>query len=175
MGYVVASFLVQSYLVIVNLLMILSIHGIELVSSVSLPQSIVSSLLPFDLSTLSVFLTFHLALTEYVGLNEWDRAQYFAIRVLPFLTLFLEFITSVKKTVPPEYKLILGFLACIQVIYFIFTDWGRAVTSPFSDLEEQFESENPSYEKGKTKKVIIENSGSRLKMIIYRERRDGGI
>lgn len=118
---------------------------------------------------------FQFTLTEYVGLNEWDHAQYFAIRVLPFLTFFFDLVTSVKTTTPPEYKLILGFLTCVQLLYFIFTDWGRAVTSPFSDLEEQFVNENPSYEKATTKKVIIENSGSRLKMIIYRERRDGGI
>jgi hypothetical protein len=56
---------------------------------------------------------FQLALTEYVGLNEWDRAQYFAIRVIPFLTLFFALVTSIKTTTPPEYKLILGFLSCI--------------------------------------------------------------
>lgn len=36
-GYVVVSFLTQGYLVMFNLVTILSLHGIETISSVSLP------------------------------------------------------------------------------------------------------------------------------------------
>jgi hypothetical protein len=107
------NFLVQATLVCLSISVVLSLQGYEIPSSESLPAFEASNLIPFDVLSTSVFFIFHFNLTDYVGVNELDRAQYLAVRALPFLTVFFDLCVSTKTTIPPEYKLILGFFTCI--------------------------------------------------------------
>lgn len=50
-------------------------------------------------------------------------------------------------------------------------DWKKSTESPFEIAENEFEEKKVP----NAKKVIIENNSKRLKMIVYRELKDGGI
>lgn len=166
--YILINSSIQVFLLAVNLGITLGFHDIITWDVLSLPSQQVHNLIPFDPLATSIFLMSHLTVTEYIGRCELDRAQYLAIRALPFLTVFVSLFTSMS---PPEYKLILGFIACVHLLYFILIDWERAVTSPFQEIYDEFGED----EVKTTKKVVIENNGHRLRMIIYRENKDGGI
>ena len=136
-----------------------------------------STLLPFDLSLLSIFLLYHLSITDYIGRSDLDQAQHLAIRVMPFLTCLLDLLMS-TSTKTHTYRYLLLTLWLAQLIHFIFFDWSRSFESPFSDIAnaDDYQSANiNSSSEHKAKKVIIENNRERYKMIVYRERGDGGI
>jgi hypothetical protein len=59
------------------------------------------------------------------------------------------------------------------LIYFFIVDWPRSFDTPFKEALEDIGASTK--DGGKTKKVIIENNQKRIKMIVYRERGDGGI
>ncbi len=64
----------------------------------------------------------------------------------------------------------------VHLIYFFIADWPRSFDTPFKEaLDDMGGPSSASQDGGKTKKVIIENNQKRIKMIVYRERGDGGI
>jgi hypothetical protein len=127
---------------------------------------------PFDVTFLNSFLVLQITVVDYIGRSELDRAQYFALRVLPFLSILIDQVTT-SKPYPPFYKSYIGAIVFFQFLYFFIVDWPRSFNSPFSDAAEAFETLNS--EKADVKKVIIENNQRSLKMIVYRQMRDGGI
>ena len=86
--------------------------------------------------------------------------------------MFVDQVTT-SKPYPPYFKSYISAIVLIQLIYFFFFDWSNSLESPFTEAAEAFESLNTG--KSKTKNIIIENNQKSMKMIIYAERRDGGI
>jgi len=121
----------QSVLLLFNLLQLLTWEGLYAYKSPLLTYPLTpSTLLPFDLSTLCLFFTFHLAVTDYIGRSEWDRAQYMAIRVLPFFTCLLDMMINVQTKTHVYRYFVLALWLC-KLVHFIFFDWARAFETPF--------------------------------------------
>jgi hypothetical protein len=106
--------------------------------------------------------------TSYVGRCNLDRHQYFLLRVLPLLGSFLSMSLS---SISSDLKLAASLLTMLAAAHFFGSDWERAHTTPFSEVIEEVESQN---DKG-LRRVIIENNERALRMIVFRERKDGGI
>ena len=62
-------------------------------------------------------------------------------------------------------------LTIIQIVYFVLIDWERAFDTPFKEVESAFKDRVEDT----MEQVIIENNQRKLKMITYREKKDGGI
>lgn len=81
-----------------NLGQVLAFEGyLTFDSKNGLPALDITNMIPFDITTMSIFTVFHLSFTEYIGRSELDYAQYFALRTLPFLSFLLDQMTILKS------------------------------------------------------------------------------
>jgi hypothetical protein len=128
----------------INLTTILNFEGLgPYKMPIILPFKQISTLIPFDLSLISMFMIFHLAYTEYIGRCDIDKYQYLAIRILPFATLFIDqlSITS-EKASPLIYKSGLLLITALQLLYLIMIDFERCIMNPLDIMpEDDYESD----------------------------------
>jgi hypothetical protein len=83
-------------------------------------------LIPFDTLFFNVFMCLQLSSSIYVGRNDYDYWQYFALRTLPFVSAIISllFIYGVERLYSPYWidSIIVSLLA-IQTIHFSVYDW----------------------------------------------------
>ena len=149
----------------INMTLVLGMMGLEAASLAAVVPRDVQSLIPNETLSLNLFVALQLTSTVYVGRCDLDRLQYLLIRLLPFLALFAELGHTTLMSV--DYCQVSAILALLLLAHLLVLDWGRAVTGPFDEVLAPSE--------GEARKVIVENNEQRLKMIVYRARRDGGI
>ena len=122
-------------------------------------------IIPIDITLLNLFMILQLSNTEYLGNNNIDYWQYFAMRTVPFLIIFIQnfivdglvsFLTSKDQSI----DFFLAMLVFYQLFHFIFYDFQRSTDSQLIDyFEDNF---NDKIKNKNTKKVVVNKSSKRL-------------
>lgn len=86
-----------------NVVQILMYENVYDISTKLLPSTQHPLMIPFDVTILNMFLILQTSVVDYIGRNELDRAQYFTLRILPFVSIFIDQVTT-SKPYPPFYK-----------------------------------------------------------------------
>ena len=109
-----------------------------------------------------------------MGNRDDDYWQFFGLRTAPFVqfSLSLALFSSKKLNLSYPEDIFLLSTVGLLILYFSIYDWSFSTLSSFADEMEANLGENIQYP---AKKVVVHKSDKRLKLIVYREHKDGGI
>ena len=172
--FTISDFLIQVAIFTLMTFSILSKEGFtDLMSPDSALYTTLKNLgLTKNLSLISLFTLAHLNQSKYIGISKIDSFQYITIRLLPFMLCLLiivraDYVGNIKH----HFEQLL--VAIFYLTYFIVKDYKN---SRRNQLQKFFDSElNDSEDNDGYKKQYDQKKETRMVLIMYRERGNGGI